>query len=556
MVFLKIPEICLDVKDENGSLSESYYYNYASGNNQLINVDNSGTDFDYDLDGRLIADDTRNVTDIIYSYNNLPIQICIDAPDDPVTIRYGYNDAANRLFKKIDDWTETVYIRGADGQVMAEYDGYGDLKMWRMGGFGYKTKSGSTTTSYYYLKDHIGNIRVTVNQNVSVVTKDDYYPFGLQMPGLSYSSASYDYLKFSGKELDEEEGLYKYHFGWRDYDPTISRWFVVDPARQYVSPYVFGGNNPINTFDQDGRFSWGLFMASVIWNAAFSGANEMNHGGDFWSWEGAGRGAAIGAISNAGGQFAATPFGLTSPTGALPGAGYGAATQGVIGGITSEISGGTFANGFYSNAIIGAVTGGISGYERSAALGENPWTGGKLPSKPLHISELIAIDESGFNRPKIELSKSSFRSPNDFNDPLTWAEAFSESGKITWDMMDCTDFLYTCQRFAGTYSGRRYTTLSLMQAATEGKYRTSYGISTIVPDILQNRDIINMRYASRSMKNINIYKYKIVGHAMMWDASKGGLWHSSSGMGPHFTPYGSSEWRRLMTTFGLPNILR
>ncbi len=40
-----------------------------------------------------------------------------------------------------------------------------------------------------------------------IVTKDDYYPFGLQMSGLSYNSGNAnDKLKYSGKELDEEHG--------------------------------------------------------------------------------------------------------------------------------------------------------------------------------------------------------------------------------------------------------------------------------------------------------------------------------------------------------------
>ena len=60
---------------------------------------------------------------------------------------------------------------------MAEYDAYGNLKAWRLGGFGYKQKTGAK--SYYYIKDHIGNIRVTVDENGAIVGKDDYYPFGL-----------------------------------------------------------------------------------------------------------------------------------------------------------------------------------------------------------------------------------------------------------------------------------------------------------------------------------------------------------------------------------------
>ena len=83
----------------------------------------------------------------------------------------------------------------------------------------------------------------------SFVTKDDYYPFGLQMEGFSYNNSNdNDRIKYSGKELDEEAGLSKYHFGWRDYDPELCRWYAVDPARQFASPYVFNAKShfPIN----------------------------------------------------------------------------------------------------------------------------------------------------------------------------------------------------------------------------------------------------------------------------------------------------------------------
>lgn len=100
---------------------------------------------------------------------------------------------------------------------------------------------------------------MTINKNGGIVTKDDFYPFGLRMEGFSYTSGDpYNKLKFSGKELDEENGLNKYHFGWRDYYPELGRWVVVDPSRQFASPYIMVGNNPINYYDPYGLWSIGL----------------------------------------------------------------------------------------------------------------------------------------------------------------------------------------------------------------------------------------------------------------------------------------------------------
>ena len=37
---------------------------------------------------------------------------------------------------------------------------------------------------YYYLKDHLGSIRMTVDGTGTVVGYDDYYPYGLTMSSL------------------------------------------------------------------------------------------------------------------------------------------------------------------------------------------------------------------------------------------------------------------------------------------------------------------------------------------------------------------------------------
>jgi uncharacterized protein RhaS with RHS repeats len=41
-------------------------------------------------------------------------------------------------------------------------------------------------------------------------------------------------------------------FAFRYYDPQIARWTTVDPADQFISPYNYCGNNPINFIDPDG----------------------------------------------------------------------------------------------------------------------------------------------------------------------------------------------------------------------------------------------------------------------------------------------------------------
>lgn len=164
---------------------------------------------------------------------------------------------------------------------------------------------------------------------------------------------------------------------------------MVDPARQGPSPYVFCGNNSISYYDEDGQF-WFLFAAMVIWNAAYYGSYEMNHGGQFWSWDGAGKGAVIGAFSSlvvAGSAALAVKMGIT---GAIGGAAFGAVSGGVIGGITSEIAGGRFCDGFYTGAIAGGIVGGFQGYEMAQKQGRNPWTGEEITARRIAAARTIA----------------------------------------------------------------------------------------------------------------------------------------------------------------------
>lgn len=93
-----------------------------------------------------------------------------------------------------------------------------------------------------------------------VTQASDYYAFGSVMrEQKSPDDLVYRY-GYQGEysEKDLETGWN--HFELREFDPIIARWLVPDPYRQYWSPYVGMGNNPINGTDPDGGFfdEWNL----------------------------------------------------------------------------------------------------------------------------------------------------------------------------------------------------------------------------------------------------------------------------------------------------------
>ncbi|PHS08259.1 MAG: hypothetical protein COA88_07185 [Kordia sp.] len=89
-----------------------------------------------------------------------------------------------------------------------------------------------------------------------VLAYNEYYPFGMYVPGRHASSAAYRY-GFQGQEKDDElkgEGN-SYAFTFRMHDPRIGRFFAVDPlAKKYpfYTPYQFSGNKVISHKELEG----------------------------------------------------------------------------------------------------------------------------------------------------------------------------------------------------------------------------------------------------------------------------------------------------------------
>jgi RHS repeat-associated protein len=124
----------------------------------------------------------------------------------------------------------------------------------------------------YVISDHLGNARVTVkpdaNNQPIVLQYDSYYPFGLEMGGLSFVALTENKYKYNGKEMQDAFNLNWYDYGARFYDPQIGRWHVVDPSadevgQEVASTYCYVENNPISRNDPDGRI-WNNVVGAVV----------------------------------------------------------------------------------------------------------------------------------------------------------------------------------------------------------------------------------------------------------------------------------------------------
>ena len=111
---------------------------------------------------------------------------------------------------------------------------------------------------YFYNQDHLGNNREVVDNLGRIIQVTNYYPYGSPFcDSLSCLNASLQPYKYNGKEFDRMHGLNTYDYGARQYSPALPSWDRIDPlAEEYysVSPYAYGGNNPVNRVDFYGMF--------------------------------------------------------------------------------------------------------------------------------------------------------------------------------------------------------------------------------------------------------------------------------------------------------------
>ncbi len=206
----------------------------------------------YDENGNMNVDRNKNI-EIEYNIFNLPTIVKFNNTNEK--IEWLYSAAGEKLRKN---------TYGSDGKLLicTDYVGGMEYRGEVLSIIGFSEGRIVRTPEdrfvlHYDLKDHLGNVRMTLSSganNVPVVEQEDhYYPFGLKMDSLSYSSGTQNKYTYNGKELVDEFGLNWYHYGARYYDPQIGRWHSIDPADECHSPYLYCMDNPANAVDPDGK---------------------------------------------------------------------------------------------------------------------------------------------------------------------------------------------------------------------------------------------------------------------------------------------------------------
>jgi RHS repeat-associated protein len=109
----------------------------------------------------------------------------------------------------------------------------------------------------YQMDNHLGSSLLEVDEKTQEISYEEYYPYG----GTSYSAGKNETevkrkrYRYSGKERDDETGLYYYRS--RYYSPWMGRWLSCDPAGivNELNLYAYVYENPLRFIDPAGKES-------------------------------------------------------------------------------------------------------------------------------------------------------------------------------------------------------------------------------------------------------------------------------------------------------------
>ena len=128
------------------------------------------------------------------------------------------------------DWLQGKHIYVGEDRIATKYNSEGN-----------NNTGAEKTRVYYYHSDHLGSAQVVTNYQGDIHERLEYTPYGELWIDYQSDLAPEDKtpFRFTGKELDQETGMY--YYGYRYLDSKTSRWISADPA---MANYIPGA--PVN----------------------------------------------------------------------------------------------------------------------------------------------------------------------------------------------------------------------------------------------------------------------------------------------------------------------
>lgn len=270
--------------DTTESTGQQYSYKYDQAGNRLgaSMPDGSPLVCTYDWAGRLTSvnnnecthDASGNLTSITVSDTAMKYRYNSDGQLQDVNGKVSYRyDGDGKLIRRIYGKTETTYIpnplseywqplvidNSSSGRTLVVWDGNAPLIMIQDGG-----------KPEYMLHDHLGSVRLIVDDKGEVTQRIDYDPFGV----MKDPASAVDFApRYAGLFWDAQAQAYL--TPTRAYEPTTGCFMGPDPqlripsdSKHNHSLYAYCGGDPVNFVDRNGAEAHFITGFKEVWRTA------------------------------------------------------------------------------------------------------------------------------------------------------------------------------------------------------------------------------------------------------------------------------------------------
>ncbi len=248
--------------------TRDYFYDFVE-DNYLLGHTEDLIEYEYDEHGNLTQ--MPHLSQIDWSYKDELLNAILNASGD--TAYYVYDAGGERVRKVIEKTggivEERIYLGGYEifrksvsGVLGFERETLhvSDNEK-KIVSIETKTKENATSIQNpvpsirYQYDNHLGSSTLELDHSAALISYEEYHPFGTTSyrSGSTENEVSMKRYKYVGKERDDETGLY--YYGARYYAAWLCRFVSVDPLateRQWLNPYNYVQNNPINRVDPTG----------------------------------------------------------------------------------------------------------------------------------------------------------------------------------------------------------------------------------------------------------------------------------------------------------------
>ena len=239
-----------------GGEPENLTFSYTGNRLTVMSAMKNSTteDYDYEYDARgNINKDSRNGLRFRYNPENL-LESAVSSDGRDVA-KYGHLYDGTKLYVKDGSGAGLEY-KGSF--IYASGNGTHSLESVLFDGGRFVPSGQEAMTATYNVSDHIGSVRIVVDNDGNVLERNNFYPSGVRWDDDSPADSANRY-RFNGKEEQFAFGVPYIDYGARMYDPVTVRWTGMDPlAEEYysVSPYTFCSGNPVRYVDVFGDSLW------------------------------------------------------------------------------------------------------------------------------------------------------------------------------------------------------------------------------------------------------------------------------------------------------------